>query len=281
MRHNLITFNDLTDEELIRFVQNQDEAAFAELMSRYSPRIWRVILANSRQRRDAEEILMDTWMAVWENIGGLRKVSSFNGWLRQIAYNACNRYYASSHRSRSETPQSRIFTMPETNAAFIEFSPNGKYLASGQEMGAYCLWDLECGEEIHTFHSHKIEHIAFSPCGNVVAGEMEKAFILWDIESSKILLTIPKPEEYAYWWQGGIVFSPCGLYLATGLERVEGMASAPIKLWNTTTGENVATFEGHLVHIHSLAFSPDGTLLASGGYDGTILLWDTKSVSST
>ena len=107
MRHNLITFNDLTDEELIRFVQNQDEAAFAELMSRYSPRIWRVIIANSRQRRDAEEILMDTWMAVWENIGGLRKVSSFNGWLRQIAYNACNRYYASGHRSRSETPQSR------------------------------------------------------------------------------------------------------------------------------------------------------------------------------
>ena len=173
------------------------------------------------------------------------------------------------------------FTVPETNAAFIEFSPNGKYLASGQEMGSYRLWDLECGEEIHAFHSHKIEHIAFSPCGNVIAGEMEKAFILWDIESSKTLLTIPKSEEYAYWWQGGIVFSPCGLYLATGLERVEGMASAPIKLWNTTTGENVATFEGHLTLIHSLAFSPDGTFLASGGYDGTILLWDMKSVISS
>ncbi|MDD9975985.1 MAG: hypothetical protein OXU27_18390, partial [Candidatus Poribacteria bacterium] len=169
------------------------------------------------------------------------------------------------------------FRVPETNAAFIAFSPNGKYLASGQEMGSYCLWDLACGEEIHAFHSHKVEHVAFSPCGNIIAGEMEKAFILWDIESAKTLLTIPKPEEYAYWWQGGIVFSPCGLYLATGLERVEGMASAPIKLWNTTTGENVATFEGHLTHIFSLAFSPDGAFLASGGYDGTILLWDMKS----
>ena len=170
------------------------------------------------------------------------------------------------------------FTVPESNVAFITFSPNGKYLASDQEMGYYRLWDLGRGEEIEAFQSHKIEHIAFAPCGNVIAGEKEKEFILWDIENSKTLLTIPKPTELAYWWQGGIVFSPCGGYLATGLERVAGMASAPIKLWNTATGENVATFEGHLTHILSLAFSPDGTLLASGGYDGIILLWDTKSV---
>ena len=172
------------------------------------------------------------------------------------------------------------FTVPETNVAFITFSPNGKYLASSQEIGCYRLWDLGRGEEIEAFHSHKIEHVAFAPCGNVIAGEAEKEFILWDIESSKTLLTIPKPAELAYWWQSGIVFSPCGGYLATGLERVAGMASAPIKLWNTATGENVATFEGHLTHILSLAFSPDGTLLASGGYDGIILLWDTKSVIS-
>ena len=74
-------------------------------MSRYNPRIWGVVVANSRQRRDAEEILMDIWMAVWENINGLRKVDSFSGWLRRIAYNACNRYYASARHSQNETPQ--------------------------------------------------------------------------------------------------------------------------------------------------------------------------------
>ena len=47
-----------------------------------------------------------------------------------------------------------------------------------------------------------------------------------------------------------------------------------IRLWEVATGENIATFWGHATDIQSLAFSPDGALLASGSYDGTILLWD-------
>ena len=97
---------NLKDEELIQRVQVGDESAFTALMSRYSPRVWKVVVANSRQRRDAEEILMDIWRAVWENISGLRNVESFGAWLQRIAYNACTRYYASVHQSRSEIPQS-------------------------------------------------------------------------------------------------------------------------------------------------------------------------------
>ena len=106
MRYDLLTHTNLTDEELIEFAQAGDEAAFTELMSRYSPRIWKVVIENSRQRRDAEEILMDVWRSVWENIGGLRRVESFGGWLHRIADNACKRYYISGRRSRSEIPSS-------------------------------------------------------------------------------------------------------------------------------------------------------------------------------
>ncbi len=105
MQSDLSKHTDLKDEELIQLVQVGDESAFTELMSRYSPRVWKVVVANSRQRRDAEEILMDIWRAVWENISGLRNVESFGGWLQRIAYNACTRYYASIHNSRSEIPQ--------------------------------------------------------------------------------------------------------------------------------------------------------------------------------
>ena len=104
MQYGLSTHINMTDEELIRLAQVGDELAFAELMSRYSRRIWKVIIANSRQPRDAEEIRMDVWRAVWENISGLRRVESFGGWVHRIAYNACKRYYAAVGRSGNNIP---------------------------------------------------------------------------------------------------------------------------------------------------------------------------------
>ena len=50
-----------------------------------------------------------------------------------------------------------------------------------------------------------------------------------------------------------------------------------ILLWNPVTAEEIGRLEGHTDTIGSLAFSPDGKLLASGSYDGTIRLWDVPS----
>ena len=108
MRYDSLLHPNLTDEELIRRAQAGDESAFTELMSRYSPLIWKVVIANSRQRRDAEEILMDIWRSVWENINGLRSVERFGGWLKRIAYNACKRYYTSVQHSRNEIPHTDL-----------------------------------------------------------------------------------------------------------------------------------------------------------------------------
>ena len=106
MRYDSSTYTDLIDGELIRLMQNGDEAAFAQLAARHSSRIWQLVVLNSRQIRDAEEIFQDIWTAVWENIRGLREVSSFGAWLRKIAYTACRRYYTANSHTRGEILQS-------------------------------------------------------------------------------------------------------------------------------------------------------------------------------
>lgn len=50
-----------------------------------------------------------------------------------------------------------------------------------------------------------------------------------------------------------------------------------VELWDTTTTTRISTFTGHKDRISSLAFSPDGLLLATGGYDFTVYLWDVVS----
>ena len=109
MNDNIVTgyrlMNDnIVTTSLIRQLQAGDDKPLSELMEHYNPQIWPLILAESRNYQDAEDILNNTWISAWENINGLRDVNSFGGWLRKIAYNQCKRYYNNAYYSQGERP---------------------------------------------------------------------------------------------------------------------------------------------------------------------------------
>jgi hypothetical protein len=53
-----------------------------------------------------------------------------------------------------------------------------------------------------------------------------------------------------------------------------GYDAEKIVLWNAQTGSQLAVLSGHTDIVQTLAFRPDGQVLASGGDDGSIILWD-------
>lgn len=116
--------------------------------------------------------------------------------------------------------------------------------------------------------------ITVSPCRNIIATGLYGEIRLWNIEEPIPVETIPQTKDsikpYA------ITFSPCGRYIASGTWWQKGMEKMAIRLWDVETGVNIHTFWGHTTDVQSLTFSPDSTMLASGSFDGTILLWDVK-----
>ena len=184
---------------------------------------------------------------------------------------------------------------------YVRFSPDGTRLISRDIDGTNLLWDVMCGEEIGEFpgnfmmHRDDYDHYealaerfedlgaftpqVFSSCGNLIVGKFsEDRILVWDIEQCETRVTIHKPLTAAANISSidPIAFSPCGQYVAYGENWEPGVEKVPVRLWDIGTGENIATFLGHPTDIQCLTFSPDSTILASGGFDGVIYLWDLK-----
>jgi WD40 repeat protein len=68
------------------------------------------------------------------------------------------------------------------------------------------------------------------------------------------------------------------LSVALNLQLIAaGTTKGEIRFWDAASGFPFRTFQGHIDWVSSVAFSPDGTILASSGYDGIINLWDSQT----
>ena len=157
----------------------------------------------------------------------------------------------------------------------FSFSPDSQTLASVGRDATVQLWDVETGELQKTLQGNDREFrtVAFSADGQLLAtGGWLSKIHLWNVETGHLLNTFP--EEYGV---ETLAFSPRGRFLASG----GGFKDPTIRLWHVPTGEKRLTLighaknrnSGHTSDVYSVAFSPDGTLLASGGIDG-FRLWN-------
>ena len=194
----------------------------------------------------------------------------------------------------------------------LAFHPSGAKVVTAAHDYTVRVWDVESGEQLALLplpflaeepdaslyrgdqrqirrilnrlsqgytHRSSLHSIAFSPSGDLIAGGLHREICLWNATTYETHMVIVPPDTCQR--PMALIFSPCGRYLVSGSWWQDGQEKVSIRLWEVSTGENIATFWSHPTDIQELAFSPGGTLLASGGFDGTILLWDMKQVMDT
>jgi WD40 repeat protein len=182
----------------------------------------------------------------------------------------------SPERSPERTPISRI----RTGIRSVAFSSDGRFLAAGGVDGSILLWNFQqwrSGSAIKPTQLPRTQKesmsIAFSPDGRWLAsGGISpggvRVIMRWDLRAGEFKDYISGDQVYS------VAFSPDSKVIA-------GTSKNTVALWNAATGRKICTVgnspDGHRSSINAIAFSPDGTILASGGTDGTIKLWSLQS----
>ena len=167
----------------------------------------------------------------------------------------------------------------------LAFSPDGSLLACADSTQAIHIWDPEAGKSLHILREHdeEIRCLAFSPDGQRLAsGGADQVIHLWDAHQGRLLSGrgdhILLRTQIAVTPDGSRLASTCG--------------GAGLRIWNTETREGLTERQAEGAKtgqelapapvpedaaMDVLAGSLDGRLLAGGGNDNRLRIWETAT----
>ena len=198
----------------------------------------------------------------------------------------------------------------------VSFSPDGQTLASGSGDSTVRLWNVNTGARLQTLtgHTDSVSSVSFSPDGQTLAsGSVDNTVRIWDVNTGAPLQTLTGHTG----WVSSVSFSPDGQTLASGswdgtVRIWDANTGAPlqtftghtdlwslafllvlmVRRWQVGVGTGQCVFgmrtrvllfrpsRGIRPVVFSVSFSPDGQTLATGSWNGTVLLWDLMPAST-
>lgn len=153
----------------------------------------------------------------------------------------------------------------------VAFAADGSKLVTGDTKKTVIVWDAQTGKQLSSFEGHnaQVTCVTFSPNGKLLASTaadpnpFNKVFEikLWDVVGEKHLADLP---------------AVGGKGKAAPPKDAKGKAPAKAGKGGFGDGGKAAGTSGHGEVITAVAFSPDGTTLATTSFDGKVIFWDVE-----
>ncbi len=166
--------------------------------------------------------------------------------------------------------QPRFVVRSDRTIRCAAFSPDGRWIFTGETDGQACLRDAATGEVVTSLpHPADVHQGLFSTDGRLLvtcSGSSPATLSVWQTEGFALLHAWTFPFSV-----NSMAVSPSGRLVAVGSD------SGEIRVWETNTYHLVLEQRGHRVRITSLSFSPDENKLLSTAWEETCRLWETAT----
>jgi WD40 repeat protein len=146
----------------------------------------------------------------------------------------------------------------------LAVSPDGLFLAAGDNIGQILLIDngkQEVLNELHLNTGEAIDSIVFNPDGDQLVAASGRSIQVWEISGDKAIRAWKSQENVTR-----LAYSPDQCILASG-------NAGAVDLFDSQKAKFYTSLNNRGSRVQSLAFSPEGYLLAVGGDHGNVLIW--------
>ncbi|KAI9296167.1 WD40 repeat-like protein [Neoconidiobolus thromboides FSU 785] len=164
--------------------------------------------------------------------------------------------------------QGLLFPKVETNIKYLQWDNQKNLLFSSGEESFIRVWDPRTMTEVKRLDTKSnISSMGISMDESILQCSAGKQAIFWDINNLELI----KEMDFK--------FDVSSVSISPNKKDkliVGGISDLWVHTFDFNTGEELEVYKGHHGPVHSVSYSPDGEIYASGSEDGTIRLWQNE-----